>query len=285
MRQDNMNVLVVGLGIIGGSFAAAICEYVPNWQVGGFDLQADVINSCVDYGFIHTAVSESTLDSYIPKADMIILAVPILEIIHFLKAKHPLFKEDAIILDVGSTKSRIIETMNALPAPVQYIGGHPMTGKSTAGVDGISPILFQEKLFILCQSIHTSQATLKTTRELLQAIGNYIIEIEPGRHDFLVAVASHLPYLIPALLVKSADRAEDDLVWQVAAGGFRGIVNNAAHNIPMWEDILFTNNEHIIRSLEIMAKEISSLKDLLVQNDRPSLRQYLEQVNQVKEKL
>lgn len=285
MQDENANALIVGLGLIGGSMAAAIKTSIPNWNVLGFDINSHEADTCLKRGFLHRVIQASELADEIQEADLIVLATPITEILNFLEEYRLRIKQNALILDVGSTKRQIVEAMNKLPHFVNCIGGHPMTGKNTAGVDGPDASLFEGRVFILSKTENTTEEAFLAAIDLVKTVGGVPLTIPPEQHDDLVAMASHLPYLIPVLLIKAANEAKDELLWQVAAGGFKSIVGNAAHNIPMWEDILYTNNKSIIQSLEIFEQEISTIKALLDEPSKNALRDYLKTAAELRQKL
>ncbi|MFK7808672.1 MAG: prephenate dehydrogenase [Saprospiraceae bacterium] len=275
MKEKELNVLVVGLGLIGASFAAALKVNEPGWKISGFDMLPESILFSIENKFIDKKVNKSTLKAEIAEADLVILAIPILEIIDFINSNKGQFKQGSIIIDVGSTKEIVVGHMDQLPEHLNPIGGHPMTGMKTAGVTGPSPILFEKKVFILTPSKKTSPSTINFATKLVQTIGGIPLTIDPKKHDFIVALASHLPYLLPTLMLKTAIEADESLIWEVAAGGFKSITKDAGHNVPMWEDILTTNSSSIIKSLELLENQISDLKKLLKDNNTDKLSEYL----------
>ncbi|MEM6878761.1 MAG: prephenate dehydrogenase/arogenate dehydrogenase family protein [Bacteroidota bacterium] len=185
------------------------------------------------------------------------------------------FNSEALLIDVGSTKSEIVAAFENLPNRFRAIGGHPMTGKGTAGVDGPSPHLFEDKIFILSPGEFTSSDTLDQSLQILEAIGAEAMTIDAGEHDKLVAAVSHLPYILQSILIHVPDRFDDERVWSVAAGGFRSMVAKAGDNPAMWKDILTTNRQDISLALSQMAQEINEFIALLRDGDDQHLSEYL----------
>lgn len=269
-------VAIVGLGLMGGSLAAALSTRRACRRIVGIARRPSTLRTALALRIIHQG--ETDLAAGVREADLVILATPVRDILARIATIGPLLKKGCVLLDVGSTKRAICQAMEALPPHVQPIGGHPMCGKETSGLAMAEPDLYQDRLFILSPLERTAPEALALAEELVRSIGARPLLLDPARHDALVAVISHLPYLLSVALVSAAERfAEGDaLLWQIAASGFRDTSRLAAGSVEMMLDILITNREPILAALQTAQGELAMLADLLTQGDFDALQAKLE---------
>jgi prephenate dehydrogenase len=191
----------------------------------------------------------------------------------------PYYKPGAVITDMGSTKQEIVRAMDALPAGVHPIGSHPMCGKEQAGLSVAEASLFENAPWILTPLERTPSEVTHLVQDLAQAIGAKTQFMAADRHDKLVAAISHLPYVLAASLVLSAQQVakNDPAVWDVAASGFRDTSRVAASDVTMMLDILLTNREAVTRMLAIAQAQFGQFVQALNANDAVKLRGLMEQ--------
>lgn len=273
---DEARVTIVGLGLMGGSLAAALSSLSGCRQVVGVARRRTTLTTALALRFIRQGTTE--LEEGVRDSDVVILATPVRDILAKIGLIGPLLKPDCLLMDVGSSKEAICEAMERLPAHVQPLGGHPMCGKETSGLTMAEPDLYRDRVFVLCPLTRTSQGALDLARTLVKAIGARPLVMEPARHDRLVAAVSHLPYLLAAALVNAADALAHDepLTWKLAAGGFRDTTRVAAGSIPMMLDILATNRGPVLEAVREAEAQLSLLGTCLEENDMGALRAALE---------
>lgn len=269
-------VAIVGLGLMGGSLAAALRKAEACSQVIGVARNANTVRMAQQLSFIHRGTTD--LRAGVEDADVVVLATPVRDIITTLDQIGPWLKPGCLVLDVGSSKHAICAAMERLPAQVQPVGGHPMCGKESAGLTVAEPDLYQDRIFVLCPLARTAPEAVQLAQALVQAIGARPLFLEPERHDRLVAIISHLPYLLAVTLVNAADSLaqEDPLAWKLAAGGFRDTSRVAAGDVRMMLDILATNREPILATLHRAQAELARLTAYLEQGDLDELAAALE---------
>jgi len=269
-------VAVVGLGLMGGSLAAALSAAHACRQVVGVARRPSTLATAQALRFIQHGFT--ALDEGVREADLVVLATPVRDILARLATIGPMLKPGCVLLDVGSTKRAICRAMEGLPPHVQPIGGHPMCGKETSGLTMAEPDLYRDRIFVLTPLERTAPEALALARELVTAIGARPLLLDAARHDALVAAISHLPYLLAVTLVNAAESlsAGDGLLWSLAASGFRDTSRVAASNIPMMLDILVTNREPILDALRAAQGELTALTQLLESNDLAALQAQLE---------
>ena len=275
MPFQDKRVAVVGLGLMGGSLAAALkarhaCQEVigiarPSW---GF-LE----------DFARLLVDRATTDlSAVAEADVVVLAIPVRAIIEILPQVGKSVKPSCLVMDLGSTKTSIIRAMADLPEHVQPVGGHPMCGKETSGLEAAEPELYQGQTFVLTPLQRSSAEALGLARELVEATGACPLVLEAERHDRLVAATSHLPYLCACGLVKTAEELAqgDEAIWQLTASGFRDTSRLAASDVSLMTDILLTNRKAVIEALDACQAQLHDLANFLLGGDEEGLRIALE---------
>lgn len=264
-------VTIVGLGLMGGSLAAALTSRGACRRVIGVARRPSTLRTALDLRFIHEGTTD--LQAGVRQADLVILATPVRDILAKIEIIGPMLKPGAVVLDVGSTKKAICEAMAALPSHVQPVGGHPMCGKESSGLTMAEPELYQDKVFVLAPLPRTEPAALRLAQSLVQAIGAREVQLDPERHDRLVAAISHLPYMLAVSLVNAVESLADgdDLMWQLAAGGFRDTSRVAAGDIRMMTDILMTNRPAILDALHEAKIQLSQLTERLERNDMEGL--------------
>lgn len=189
-------------------------------------------------------------------------------------------------MDLSSTKARVVEAMKALPPYLQAIGGHPMCGKEASGVVAAEADLYEGATFVLTplrqgsgQALRrTSSEALTLAQELVEAIGAQPLLMDAERHDRLVAAVSHLPYLLSVGLVATAEEvaAEDEMVWELAASGFRDASRLAASDVTMMLDILLTNRQAVGETLSRFANQLNAIAHLLETDDVQTLKAKLQ---------
>ncbi len=275
-RLAAARVVIVGLGLMGASLGYDLRGYCA--RVVGVARRRETVAAAVAAG----CVDEATLDgaTAVAEADLVVLATPVRTMLRQIAEWGPLLRPEAVLLDLGSTKTTICRAMADLPPHVQAIGGHPMCGKETAGLAAAEPGLYRDCLFILCPTARTTPAAQALAEALIAHLGARLLVLEPEQHDLLVAAISHLPYLAACGLVAQAAEvaAVDPRVWDVAAGGFRDTTRVAASDVTMLLDILLTNREAVLTALARYRRALDDLADRLIEGDELGLRRRLEAI-------
>jgi len=269
-----IQVTVVGLGLMGGSLAGALREHCR--VIVGVVRRQETIDEALSRELVDHATRD--LASGVRDADVVILATPVLTILDLLDDIRPHLKPDCLVMDLGSTKAQIVEKMARLPEHVQALGGHPLCGREVSGISAADRALYQGQTFVLTPLVdRTPVDAMATGVALVEAAGAQPMILDPERHDRLLGLVSHLPYLVSCALVGAAreSAATDPLVWKTAASGFRDTSRLASSDVRMMVDILLTNREAVLGALEAYADQLASLRQLLADDDAPGLRSVL----------
>ncbi|MGE0552794.1 MAG: prephenate dehydrogenase [Gemmatimonadales bacterium] len=273
---------IVGLGLIGGSMAARLRRARPAWTLVGHDIDRAAMDAALAAGHVHAI--EADLEAALRHANVVVLATPVGVILELIGRLETLTSGDVFVIDVGSTKSRIVEAMGSLPKRIQSVGGHPMTGAVTAGVAGPNPDLFVGRRFVVTPTPTTRPETLEAGIELVRALDADVVEMGAVAHDAAVARVSHLPYLMAVPLL-AAFAQWPDLTRSLAAGGFKSRAKGAGANVPMWWDILRTNRSAIREALQDYRTELDRIADLLEHGSDDELRALLLRARQAADRL
>ncbi|MCC7353183.1 MAG: prephenate dehydrogenase [Anaerolineae bacterium] len=269
-------VAIVGLGLMGGSLGLALRERHACREVVGIARRPETVELALRMGAVDRATTD--LAAGVADADIVVLATPVRTILRQIPMLGSLLSPPCVVLDMGSTKSTICRALAALPDGLQPIGGHPMCGKETTGIEVAEATLYQGKTFVLTPLPRTGLQAVALAASLATTAGSRVIFLEPERHDRLVAAISHLPYLLSSALVAAAEEVgqADKAVWDVAASGFRDTSRLAASDVTMMLDILLTNREAVLAMVEALQGQLGSLADCLRREDEASLRALLE---------
>lgn len=269
-RLKDARVAIVGLGLMGGSLAAALRQSRACERVVGVARREEAVGQALEMGVIDEGTCN--LEKGVAEAEIVVLATPVRTIIRLIQGIGPLLAPGCLLTDVGSTKQSVMEHMQLLPPHVQPIGGHPMCGKESAGLSAAEPGLFADATYVLTPLERTSDEALALAAEFVCAVGARPLLLGSSRHDLLAAAASHLPYLLSVSLVAAAECVKDEAVWQLAASGFRDTSRLAASDETMMLDILVTNRAEVRTMLSHFQCQLTEIAHLLDEVDEAGLR-------------
>ncbi|MBL8290838.1 MAG: prephenate dehydrogenase/arogenate dehydrogenase family protein [Bryobacterales bacterium] len=249
-------VAIVGVGLIGGSFALAMRKAGYRGAIWGVS-SPPTVQAALEHGIIDDAV---TLERAATEADLIYLAQPILRIICVLEDLRVLsLRKNTLVTDAGSTKVTILETAARCLPPETFLGGHPMAGKETRGPENAEADLFVDRTYFL-----TGDCAPQLREEFVswvEKIGAIPVNIGADTHDTVVSLTSHLPQMLSTVLGATVSRnlPED----QAKAGAGRGLMDMtrlAMSGYDIWEEIVATNTQAIDTALSLYIAELQSLR-------------------------
>ncbi|WP_447556477.1 bifunctional prephenate dehydrogenase/3-phosphoshikimate 1-carboxyvinyltransferase [Vreelandella sp. EE22] len=268
-------LLIVGLGLMGGSLAAALKQNGFSGRIVACDPSADEIALGIEKGLIDEGGCE--LDKLLDDASMIVLAVPVLAmepVMQTLKAGLSAAANNVVITDVGSTKGTIRDCVKrvfgALPANI--VLGHPIAGSEKSGVDAADPSLFVDHKVILTPEPDVNETALARVEALWQTCGAEVLQMSVDRHDQVLARTSHLPHLLAFSLVDTLARQDERLdIFRYAAGGFRDFTRIAGSDPVMWRDIFIANRDAVLASLDDFETGLATLRHSIEKGDSDAL--------------
>lgn len=268
-------VAIIGLGLIGGSAAAALTK--AGWHVCGYDTHAAARDAALRYGVVQEV--HTSLEASVAEVDMVLLAVPVLGILDYLPTLADCAPDGCVIMDMGSTKVDVCAAMGVLPERMSAIGGHPMAGKTTSGVNGPSPDMYRDHVFALVDCPRTNDRARELGARLVDAIGAKGLIISAQDHDLAVAMISHVPHFLSVPMLLATQAMDSDAAWELAAGGFRYTTIRVIDNPPMWRDIALSNGVAIAAALRMVAEQIEKVATVFEAGDTDAVLATLDQAH------
>jgi len=265
---------LVGCGLMAGSFALAlrraglverIVAYSPSERTTRRALELGVIDQRA-----HTAVQA------VSHSDVVLLGVPVRSTQACLEEIRDHLAPDALLMDVGSTKGDVIEAAkHALGKRLgQFLPAHPIAGKELAGIDHADVELYRQRVTILTPLPDNTPAQIELARQLWQAVGSQVIQMDPQQHDAALAAVSHLPHVIAFAAVHALiDQAHGADFMAVAGPGFRDFSRIAASDPNVWRDILLSNRTEVLHQSRLFRQALAQLELAIEQSNGAALEQ------------
>ncbi|MEQ9303894.1 MAG: prephenate dehydrogenase [Marinoscillum sp.] len=277
-----MKVLFVGTGLIGGSFSLAMQKHGLLTEAGGFSRKMINLDRSVELGLIQRKFTD--LAEGVNWADWIILSIPVDVINKMLPGILDQVREEQVVIDFGSTKGKICETVRSHSGRTRFIAAHPIAGTEYSGPDAAFADLFVDKLMIICEDGKSNPGALNTFEKVCKTIGMKLEYMESDAHDRHLAYISHLSHITSyalsnAVLEKERD---GDIILELAGSGFASTVRLAKSSPEMWAPIFVENKKMVLEALENFQKKTEEFKALLAHNDLEGLTEYLEKGRAIK---
>jgi prephenate dehydrogenase len=276
-----MNIYVIGVGLIGGSIALDAKEKNPAAKIFGIDSNEKHLQEAIALGVIDEAATFNDL----PKADFVIVSVPVDTAIVVLPAVLDLISDEAIVFDVGSTKVPICEAVANHPKRRNFIATHPIAGTEFSGPSAAIKGLFVGKTNIICEVEKTTFKLQEKALQLFSAIGMRIRYMDPKSHDKHIAYVSHLSHISSFMLGKTVINKEKDEqdIFDMAGSGFESTVRLAKSSPAMWTPIFKQNKKQVVKTLDEYIANLTKFKELLINDDYESIYNEMQSVNRIKE--
>jgi prephenate dehydrogenase len=260
-------VAILGTGLIGGSFALAVRRQFPAVSLVGFDR-----SNASGHGAADSLVDESSTDlsAAIRGADLVYVALPIGATIEAIPAIAAAAEPTALVTDAGSTKAAICRAAQQhFRNSARFLGGHPMAGKETSGVEHADPELFRDARYALVASEDDSDARVQRFAALVRGIGAEPLWCDAETHDWAVGIVSHLPQLISVALARVVESETDEtgLPVTLAGHGLQDMERLAGSPYSVWRDICLTNTENIARALDRLSQALDHLRARLTSKE------------------
>ncbi len=262
------NILIVGLGVIGGGYARALTR--KGYTVNCITKE----QSTVDYALAHGMIAKGTtaVDSdMVGSADLVIFALYPHIFVEWLQAYQHLFKAGAVITDVTGVKGGIVSTVQQLLRPdVEFIAAHPMAGRERSGVEYSDDRVFQGANFIVTPTARNTPEAIALCKQLGHILGfARIVELTPERHDEMIAFLSQLTHCIAVTLMtcNNAPALEE-----YTGDSFRDLTRIAKINDEMWSELFLLNRDALLEQMDRFSNEFAALRQMLATGDRDGMR-------------
>jgi len=265
---------IVGLGLMGGSFAKVIKKYNLASSVVGYDHNIKHQQQALTLGLVEEVVEVEEL----LKCDVIVLSIPVDAIIAFMPILQNA-KKDTTIIDFGSTKKMIVDN---IPESLKssFVPAHPMTGTEKFGPQAAIDGLYEGKTIVLCDLDICDELHRDRALNIFNALAMRIVQMNSSTHDIHACYMSHLPHAISYALANTVMSHEDpeDII-SLAAGGFKDMSRIAKSSSRMWVDIFRQNRENLLEALDIYEEQMKLIKTMLEKEDYEAMAKWMDNAN------
>jgi len=271
---------VVGLGLLGGSFALALKKVSPYIRFTGYDVNPQNQIDALTLGIIDEAKPEAD-----PDTDIIVLATPADTLSELLKDALDKIGSETLVMDFGSTKANLCSAVSEHPKRAHYLAGHPIAGTEYSGPKAANADLLNRKVFIVCEMERTDLHLKSKAYEVLEALNMKLRFMDPEEHDSQLAFVSHLSHISSFMLGKTVlDKMEDDKnIFDMAGSGFASTVRLAKSSPAMWAPIMKENKKNILEALSMYIVNLSKFRDKILANDYEGVFHEMEKINKIRD--
>ena len=274
-------IAVAGVGLLGGSLGLAAQQRVLAGSVVGLVRRQDSVAECLELG----VVTEATTDPQraVRGADLLVLCTPIARMRDVLAPMLPALKRGAIITDVGSVKTSVVQELEPIvtEAGGQFVGSHPMAGAERIGPGAARADLFVNAVCVITPTPQSSPDAVAQVENFWRAVGGCTVRLTPQLHDDLVSRSSHLPHVVAAELanyVLSPAHPKEQAM--LCANGFRDTTRIASSSPEMWRDIALANRKNLARVLGVFIEDLQEFKLALENGDTKAVAEFFEKARQ-----
>lgn len=279
-------IAILGVGLIGGSLGLICREKRLAGSIWGHGRNESNLLKAVELGLIDRYSLD--LREAVEGADLVVLATPVESIIQAGEKISPFLRENAVVTDVGSAKEKIVKRMEeVLPKNVRFVGAHPIAGTEKSGPEAAFARLFQDRYCILTPTEHTDNGALGLVRELWEQAGARVDVMDPGKHDRILALISHLPHMAAYALVDSLSKKEREFpgLFSYVAGGFRDFSRIASSSPVMWKEICLQNGKAIIQGIEALRDALSEIAEAIENGNGEKLEKIFQNAKVIRDGL
>jgi len=279
------SIVIIGLGLMGGSVAKALKNKNPEIVISAFDHNDSALDLALDVGIIDKKISTlEEINKLEPKdADIIIIAVPVIESLKVFDAINGLFNSDITITDTASAKSLISDHLEEnYSSPTNIILSHPMAGSHNTGVGYADEAMFNNKKVLITELLNPKDHCLQLVTNLWESLGAAVFKIDPIKHDEIMSYASHLPHVISYAVLNSIMKNPNENITTFSAGGLKDFVRIGGSDPKMWTDIFISNKDSILKAINAYKKSLDELSELLEADNEKSLQDLLTTIKEYK---
>lgn len=276
-----MKVLIIGLGLIGGSFAKDIRRLYPRAQILGMDTSNEHLKEAETLGLIDSMATGRDLG----KAEIVLVCIPVDALVKELPAILEGVSESALVIDAGSTKASVCKVVEEHPKRRNFLACHPIAGTEFSGPSAAMEGLYDGKTNIICEVEKTAFRLQERALELFRELGMRIRYMNPESHDKHIAYVSHLSHISSFMLGKTViemEKNERD-IFDMAGSGFESTVRLAKSSPAMWTPIFEQNKENVLEILEAYIDNLEAFRNKIINDDFTGIYQEMDNTNKIRE--
>ncbi len=272
MKFDNgTKILIVGLGLIGGSYAQALKG--KGFEVGAIDMRESAISFALENGLISHGKTEVGAE-YISQFDLIVFALYPHTFVKWIKSYQQFIKPHAIITDVtGVKRSVVYEIQSILREDVEFIAAHPMAGRELSGVENADCRIFKDANYIVTPTDKNTDEAVSLCKALGHTLGfKNVSVLSPEKHDEMIGFLSQLTHCIAVALMASRDSAS---LINYTGDSFRDLTRIAKINDAMWSELFMLNRDELLRQMDMFESTFAKLRDSIASGDTEAVREMM----------
>ena len=275
-----MKTAVVGLGLIGGSAALKLRETGFASELIGVDLSEDNAAKAVKLGLVDKVSSLAIVS----EVELVLLAIPVTSLEMVLPSILDQIGENTTVIDLGSTKEKIVQAVKNHPKRKQFVAGHPIAGTENSGPEAAFAELFEGKTGILCDVAASAPEAVVLARQCFETLGMHIIEMDSKSHDLHIAYVSHISHISSFVLGQTVLELEKDeaSIFNMAGSGFESTVRLAKSSPQMWAPIFKQNKTHISNALAAYIDNLARFKSMIDAGDEEDLIKTMQEANDIR---
>ena len=282
--QQFQKILIIGMGMIGGSLALALRKSGYRGKIIGCDLSKEILveakaMQAIDMGYVNPKEA-------VKNVDLIVMAIPVGYYEKTFEEIADYLPKDVVITDVGSVKAYVAELVDRnLPKDIQFLGGHPMAGSEKGGIKAATPFLFENAYYFLTPNHRTKSDTIHKLEGLIKGLGAYPVLIEAHEHDKIAAQISHIPHLTAVLLTNLLNKRNSIHCIPFVGGGFRDSTRIASGDPIMWKDIFLLNKEEVLRGITTLEEMLQDFKRELQEGKTEAVLEALKKAKEIRDSI
>lgn len=273
-------IVVVGLGLIGGSMAMALHGF-EDYELLGVDVSQPTLRYALEHNIVDRATDDA--EEALGEADLVFLCMHPQGIVNFLTEHKDHFKPGAMVTDVCGVKGAVLEAARALPEEVSFLGGHPMAGREVSGVQNAIPNMFQAAHYILTPGEQSKAEHIRLMERVAKHIGCAdVVKTTPEQHDAIIAYTSQMMHVIAVAVCDDPRLFE----YQGFEGdSFRGCTRVAALDVPLWTQLFTLNSDALCKALEHLEDNLRQYRRVIQEGNREELVEKLNYSSSRKRKM
>jgi prephenate dehydrogenase len=278
--MDRKKIAIVGVGLIGGSLAIQLHEKKISSRLIGVDRDSEHARKAIELELVDETMD---LDDAIAASDVIVLAIPVDALVSLLPAVLDKVSRQ-IVIDLGSTKSQLINAVKTHPNRGRYVATHPMWGTEYSGPQAAVRGAYENKAVIICNANESDPDALEWTKAMYKKIGMHLLEMEARAHDLHAAYVSHISHITSFALANTVleKEREQQAIFELASAGFESTVRLAKSNPAMWVPIFMQNKENVLDVLNEHIEQLKKFKESIENGNSSDLKTLIEDANKIR---
>jgi prephenate dehydrogenase len=278
--MERKRITIVGVGLIGGSMALQLHEKKMSSKLIGVESNKEHAKKAIELELVDEIMQ---LDEAIKQSDVIMLTIPVDKLVSLLPSVMDKIDKQ-IVIDLGSTKSQLVDSLKNHPKRGRYVATHPMWGTEYSGPSAAVRGAFESKAVIICNAGESDKDAVDWTKAMYEKIGMRLLEMEAKAHDLHAAYVSHISHITSFALANTVleKEQEEQAIFELASAGFESTVRLAKSNPAMWVPIFMQNKENVLDVLKEHIAQLTRFKESIEKEDKEYLMKLIEEANKIK---